>query len=138
MRSEKALWQNLKQKLPTGSYQRHEDKLGLGILDVSYAFRHDSRRYSGWIELKEAEPVIRKAIGVGLSPEQYGWMFDRGLHGGDCWLLVQIDYYYWYYWGDLLDIDVNELTLSQHKKWSRFYFERLQTDQIIEVLTSTL
>jgi hypothetical protein len=135
MTSEGGLWTTFSKHKPDGHWQRHEDKLGWGIPDVSYAVRHLKVGYSGWIELKECVPKRRGEFDIGLMKHQRGWLINRGLNGGVCWLLVQLDAYYWYRWQDLVILDVNAMSLSQHRTKCFKRLERLNKEGILGVIT---
>lgn len=90
--SERALWRYIQshlRALPEIDMQRHEDKLALGVPDVSYG----CRGVNGWIELKFChEPA--KTTSLVRCPhftlEQRQWLLDRGRRGGHAFLLAQV------------------------------------------------
>jgi hypothetical protein len=69
--------------------QRHEDKMSLGIADVSYGLKG----CDGWIELKVVETWPKREdtpIRVNLSQEQVIWLRQRGRAGaGRVWIFVR-------------------------------------------------
>jgi len=70
--------------------QRHEDKLTLGIPDVSYG----ARKANGWIELKYL-PAWPKQAKTEVKIEHYTteqkrWLRNRGQYGGLCWLFLRV------------------------------------------------
>lgn len=91
--SEKALWAYVRDGMG-GRWDatRHEDKLNLGVPDVSYGMG----KMNGWLELKFAERPVREStpVRVGMRPEQARWLQRRGLNGGGCWVLAQIGEWY--------------------------------------------
>jgi hypothetical protein len=66
---------------------------------------------------------------------QRQWLISRGINGGDAWLLIQLDSYYWYYWSDILDIDLTAMTLADHRRSARHKVSELTTENIVFVLT---
>lgn len=98
MGSETALWKCFKKNMqPYGTYDRHEDKLNLGVPDVSYVMFNGI--CSGWIELKHAHKYpVRSTTDFKLShytQDQRNWLRRRGTAGDDCWLLLQVNRDYW-------------------------------------------
>jgi hypothetical protein len=93
--SENSFWRTLgkQMKVQGGWIQatRHEDKLNLGIADVSFV-NNDGRH--GWIELKhEHEWPARESTIVRLkryTEAQRIFLRDKGEAGGNAWLLVKI------------------------------------------------
>lgn len=70
--------------------QRHEDKISLGIPDVSFGFKGKN----GWIELKYLEDYPKKESSPirikHFTPEQKIWLEVRQMFGGNCWVLIGI------------------------------------------------
>ena len=87
--SEARLWRCLRDGLRPlrVDMQRHEDKLAVGIPDVSYG----ARGVQGWIELKQVARWRRDGtIVVPWRPGQREWLNQRGRMGGRCWLLLRV------------------------------------------------
>lgn len=99
--SERSLWIYVRRGM-AGKWDatRHEDRINLGIPDVSYGITEpslllESNSVNGWIELKKVRawskgikrPFIRLPK---FTIEQRDWLIQRGLHGGRCWLLLQV------------------------------------------------
>lgn len=93
--SENAFWHTLgkQMKLHEGWRQatRHEDKLNLGICDVSFV---NNARAHGWIELKKLhEWPKRESTIVRLrhfTDAQRIFLKEKGEAGGNCWLLLKV------------------------------------------------
>lgn len=94
--TESALWNYLRERL-RGHWvaQRHEEKFGADVPDVSYS----ARGTDGWLELKSfrAWPVritskLKTARGgCGLTAGQVAWLRERGSAGnGLCFVLVRV------------------------------------------------
>ena len=97
MGSETSLWNTFKRNMkPYGVYDRHEDKLNLGVPDVSYVMRN---RISGWIELKYVVEYPKRENTLfrikHFTQEQKAWLRRRGTAGDNCWLLLQVGRHYW-------------------------------------------
>lgn len=71
---------------------RHEDKLQLGIADVSFV-NNDGRH--GWIELKRLREWPKRESTIVRLPHftdhQRIWLRRKGEAGGNVWLLVKIE-----------------------------------------------
>jgi hypothetical protein len=69
---------------------RHEDKLNLGVADVSFCLggRH------GWMELKQLDAwPVRDATPVRMphfTAEQRLWLRRKGIAAGNTWLLMNV------------------------------------------------
>ena len=75
--------------------QRHEDKISLGIPDVSFGICSSNfEKINGWIELKYVkEYPKRETTPVKLphfTPFQRNWLKKRQRYGGNCWLLFGV------------------------------------------------
>ena len=98
MGSENSLWATFKKNMRVGVFDRHEDKLNLGVPDVSYVVGKGS---TGWIELKHVhQEDLPKRVDTIFSikhftREQKFWLRRRGHAGDNCWVLLQVgrDYY---------------------------------------------
>jgi len=70
--------------------QRHEDKLTLGIPDVSYGMRG----VGGWVELKYLHnwPKMKDTVVTidHYTSEQRKWLRHRGRHDQHCWLFLRV------------------------------------------------
>lgn len=102
--SERALWAYLRRGM-RGRWDacRHEDALGEGVPDVSYGIEARSvddggarsiQGTNGWIELKFVRSLPKRKetpIDIGLTARQAAWLRRRGMQGGNCWVLVQIE-----------------------------------------------
>lgn len=92
--SEKAMWVQLS-KLCKGFWDatRHEDMAIKGLPDVSFGY--DGKQ--GWIELKFLKqfPVTeeRPVKLTKFTPQQRLFLYNRGRHGGNCWLLLKVENY---------------------------------------------
>ena len=94
MGSETSLWACFKKNMrDTGEFDRHEDKLNLGVPDVSYVMTGGVS--TGWIELKHVhKPPVRPDTLFSIkhfTKEQKAWLMRRGSAGDNCWLLLQVD-----------------------------------------------
>lgn len=98
MGSEVSLWKCFKRNMaPFGEFDRHEDKLNLGVPDVSYVLLNGVT--TGWIELKHAHNYPARASTVfrikHFTQEQRFWLRRRGTAGDNCWLFLQVGRDYW-------------------------------------------
>lgn len=87
---ESKLYSALKRQTPGVDWQRHEDKLALGIPDCSYGYNG----HGGWVELKTydnwPQNVNDPLNWSDLKPEQVNWLIRRGEASGRCFILLQI------------------------------------------------
>ena len=85
--NESYLWKKLK-LASSADMTRHEDKLNLGIPDVSYGLG----QVNGWIELKALKrwPKDPKSVVPfrNLKIHQIRFLQNRGRAGGHCFLMV--------------------------------------------------
>lgn len=90
-RPEQIVWQRLRPQLVKAGalVQRHEDRLSVGIPDISIVL--DGR--SGWIELKAAATVTSA---LKLRDQQHLWMAARTNAGCPCMILAQVGCGLWY------------------------------------------
>ncbi len=98
MGSENALWQTFKRNMSVfGRFDRHEDKLSLGVPDISYCIFNGASK--GWIELKYVEAPPKRASTIfridHFTREQKAWLRGRGESGDNCWVFLQMgrEYY---------------------------------------------
>jgi hypothetical protein len=85
-------------------YARHEDKVSLGVPDLSYA-AHGS---GGWVELKRIRAPLRPGSRLKvrhLTEQQKGFLALRGRFGQGAFVLVHVDekdgtsaFYLWGHW----------------------------------------
>lgn len=69
---------------------RHEDKINLGVPDISFGCND----VQGWIELKAVEKMPEPSVVLRLNcytAHQKLWLLERGNAGGNCWLLVRVE-----------------------------------------------
>jgi len=70
--------------------QRHEDKLTLGIPDVSFGIGGGG----GWIELKylhEWPKMVNTVVSIDhYTSEQRRWLRNRGRYNQNCWLFLRV------------------------------------------------
>ena len=88
--SEAGLWDYLRNGMGAAwESQRHEDRLSMGIPDVSYSIS-----CHGWIELKDREDVPKRASTPVTLPhytaDQRNWLERHGKRGGRCFILLQV------------------------------------------------
>jgi hypothetical protein len=110
---------------------RHEDKLQLGIADVSYVSR---QRQHGWIELKKlAEWPKRESTIVRIdhyTSEQRIWLKDKGKVGGFTFLFLQVgrDYmlFDWQQAQQVGQVPKGDLVAGCRKYWQK----RIDWDQL--------
>lgn len=76
--------------------QRIEDKFYKGIPDVNVHFTGIG---DIWLELKYAEPNACGSIEIGLSPEQYIWLWEGSRAGRNCFLVAVVGSGWWL-WAD--------------------------------------
>jgi hypothetical protein len=135
MGSEAALWTTLKNHLRGQCHSsRHEDTAGLGIPDVSFGINN----VNGWIELKYShEYPKRESTPVRIrhfTKEQRHFLWERGTHGGHCWVLWQIHRDYLLFdhhavW-KLGNIPKNELLALSCQHWQ----PRLNTAELLDAI----
>ena len=126
--AESLMWKDLK-KVSDADMTRHEDKLNLGIPDVSYGLDG----VNGWIELKQydrwpsdpQEPLPFR----NLKPLQRRFLRKRGRAGGHCFILLRVgnkrkDYeFYLISWkhvtllGELTREEIGEKCVHAWKEW---------------------
>ena len=136
--SESNLWNKLRTNLVNAKVwqeaTRHEDKLSLGIADVSFiqAGRH------GWMELKwVADWPVRDSTVVRIphySIEQKDFLLRKGQAGGKTWVFLQVG-------GDHLLFDwlkaqrVGECSRPELVELANaFWWKRLNYDELAEVM----
>lgn len=71
--------------------QSHEDRLSVGIPDLSYGIN----QVNGWIELKQvpkwpvkAETLVKPSK---YTPNQVSWIKKRNKKGGHCFVIVRVN-----------------------------------------------
>lgn len=124
---EKSVWAHLKKKFDFGLIERHEDLVNAGVADTSYNFvdmyHSITKKYSGWIELKEAKMPKRvgSRVRIKFEPLQKPWLKRRGIYGADAWVLVRVDReYLLFYWTevDMLDMwSIGEMRENAEAFW---------------------
>lgn len=90
--TESKLWSHLSRSVheadPTSDFTRHEDRLSVGVPDVSFCFLGG---LSGWTELKcqHREPRAGRNWYIdNLTPEQVNWLEKRGESGASSSVLI--------------------------------------------------
>ena len=88
--SEQRMWQIIREGMRSlWDAHRHEDKLSLGVPDVSYGLRG----INGWIELKWHPAVNDEDKPIRFphfSMDQKMWLLMRGKKGGNCYVMIQV------------------------------------------------
>ena len=112
MKDEKALWQYIKNQMGNiWDAQRHEDKITLGIPDVSFG----ANGINGWMELKHVKkyPVKLKSpiIIRHFTNYQKLWLERRQKYAGNCWLLIRIEEDFYLFEGNKIRL----VGVSMHK-----------------------
>lgn len=93
--TEKSMWEVIRRNMK-GSWtvDRHEDRVTLGVPDLSYAMNDGTRKVQGWIELKcidkfnndmNSVTPIKHFTGV-----QRRWLKTRQEVGGSTWLFLKV------------------------------------------------
>lgn len=94
--SENAFWKTLSKRMGQGNHwreaTRHEDKLQLGIADVSFV---NNAGAHGWMELKKVREWPKRLSTIVRLPHytdhQRIFLKKKGEAGGNVWLLVKIE-----------------------------------------------
>jgi hypothetical protein len=86
------MWSHLRKKMaPHWQADRHEDKLNLGVADVSFAM---NGCWHGWMELKHIHEWPKRASTVvridHFTHEQRLWLRLKGEAAGNTWLLLNV------------------------------------------------
>lgn len=94
MARESALWKAFKKAFePSGHWVRVENALGLGTPDVNG--REDGDGPDTWLELKQNKAWPKRATTIvrlrHFTREQKQWLVDRGVAGGNCGVLWQVE-----------------------------------------------
>lgn len=110
---------------------RHEDKLMLGVPDVSFGYKG----INGWIELKflpKWPPTDKTILKLRkFKPEQRNFIRKRGRTGGHCFLMLMVgdrnprDYVLWN-WVSAIKIQREQLTVEEAIQESLFSEESLE------------
>lgn len=91
---EKQLWAFIRSKC-RGKWlaQRHEDRVSVGIPDVSFALQGIGH---GWIELKSVNCQLSSSAIVRVphfTESQRAWVNDFGVIGGGCFVVLAVNGY---------------------------------------------
>lgn len=87
--NESGMWRSMR-KAMRGQWDatRHEDRIGVGIPDVSFG----RNGVNGWIELKHMTRYPKRGpIRVPLRPEQIVFLSRRGARGKNCWIFLRVE-----------------------------------------------
>lgn len=93
--SEKAFWRTLSKNMVKArawkEATRHEDKLQLGIADLSFVSNSGTH---GWMELKKLHEWPKRSSTIVRVPHytehQRIWLKKKGDAGGNTWLLIKV------------------------------------------------
>ncbi len=132
--TESKLFKDLKKAIPEADLVRHEDRISLGVPDVSYSYK-----VHGWIELKQGQwPANRrKSVNFShpLTPQQKKFLKTKDLMVGHTFILAWIgDEYLWFLGRDSYQLGI--LTQMQLKRLAVAYTVRLD-DDIYDILIHT-
>lgn len=97
LHTESKLFKDLKQAIPKADLVRHEDRITLGMPDVSYSYQ-----VHGWIELKQCEwPANLKAIVPfrNFTPHQKKLLKRKDDLCGHTFILAWIEHEYLWFLG---------------------------------------
>lgn len=113
-----------------GHVQNHEDKNAVGIPDISYGIND----INGWIEAKYIKkwPISGIVKCDHLTPQQKNWLSARGMTGGHCYLILQVDNEYMIFGhSDVFMIGI--LTQKEMIKRSLFYQKHFKYDTTLNI-----
>jgi len=137
MGSESSLWSTFKRNMAAfGEFDRHEDRLNLGVPDVSYIMLGGIA--GGWIELKHVhKPPVRERTIFKIkhfTKEQKFWLRRRGKAGDKCWVLLQVGADYFLYDWKQAQL-INTLTWAETQLQARYmWVGRVDWPQLARVL----
>ena len=130
--TESKLFQDLKRAIPQADLVRHEDRMSLGVPDVSYSYK-----VHGWIELKQGQwPANRRnpvKFSHPLTPQQKGFLKQKDLMVGHTFILAWIGDDYLWFRGEHSYV-LGTLSQTQLKRLAVTYTERLDGN-IYDILT---
>ena len=132
--TESKLFKDLKKAIPEANLVRHEDRMSLGVPDVSYSYK-----VHGWIELKQgqwpANPYKPVNFSHPLTPQQKKFLKRKDNLCGHTFILAWIgDEYLWFLGRDSYQLGI--LTQMQLKRLAVAYTVRLD-DDIYDILIHT-
>jgi hypothetical protein len=141
--SEANMWKYMREHLDPKVWpgmERHEDKLGLGVADVSFTCigRH------GWMELKYAHAWPKREATVlkldHFTPHQRLWLRRKGEAGSNTWLMLNVggslQDWLLFHWSHL-DIVGNRPRADLYK-WAHLHMRGFDANRLYQAIAATV